>query len=91
MSGNLYERCVSVGTSQGRNFTGVHGNGIISSTGNGTAVNWPNNSTGDGYSYRGGSWLNGSDFIRVSDRFDGASVIGTGNNRLGFRAVRTAP
>lgn len=91
MSGNLYERCVSIGTSQGRNFTGVHGNGIISSTGNGTAVNWPNNSTGDGYSYRGGSWLNGSDFIRVSDRFDGASVIGTGNNRLGFRAVRTAP
>lgn len=91
MSGNLYERVVTVGTAQGRNFTGIHGNGIISSTGNGTAINWPNNTTGDGYSYRGGSWLNGSDFIRVSDRFDGASVISTGNNRLGFRAVRTAP
>ena len=91
LSGNLYERCVSVGTAQGRNFTGVHGNGIISSTGNGTAINWPNNTTGDGYSYRGGSWLNGSDFIRVSDRFDGASVIASGNNRLGFRAARTAP
>ena len=91
MSGNLYERCVTVGTAQGRNFTGVHGNGIISSTGNGTAINWPNNTTGDGYSYRGGSWLNGSDFIRVSDRFDGASVIASGNNRLGFRCARTAP
>ncbi|KPM49042.1 formylglycine-generating enzyme family protein [Jiulongibacter sediminis] len=91
MSGNLYERVVTVGTAQGRSFSGIHGNGIISSTGNGTAVNWPNNSTGDGYSYRGGSWLNGSDFIRVSDRFDGASIIGTGNNRLGFRCARTAP
>jgi len=91
LSGNLYERCISVGTAQGRNFTGVHGNGIISSVGNGTAVNWPDNSTGDGYGYRGGSWVNGSAFLRVSDRFDGATVIGFGNNRLGFRAVRTAP
>ena len=90
LSGNLYERCVTVGTAQGRNFTGVHGNGIISSQGNGTAINWPDNTTGDGYSYRGGSWLNGSDFIRVSDRFDGASIIPGGNNRLGFRAARTA-
>jgi len=92
LSGNLYERVVTVGTAQGRNFTGLHGNGIISSTtGNGTVSNWPNNTTGDGYSFRGGSWLNGADFIRVSDRFDGASLIAGGNNRLGFRAARTAP
>jgi len=92
LSGNLYERCVSVGNVQGRVFTGLHGNGIISSTtGNGTVSNWPNNTTGDGYSFRGGSFLNGADFIRVSDRFDGASLIAGGNNRLGFRGVRTAP
>ncbi|WP_452226112.1 SUMF1/EgtB/PvdO family nonheme iron enzyme [Lacinutrix cladophorae] len=92
LSGNLYERCVTVGSAQGRAFTGIHGNGIISSTtGNGTVSNWPNNTTGDGYSFRGGSWLNGADFIRVSDRFDGASIIASGNNRLGFRAARTAP
>jgi len=91
LSGNLYERCVSVGNAAGRAFTGNHGNGIISATGNGTVFNWPNSITGEGYSYRGGSWLNGSNFLRVSDRFDGATVIGTGNSRLGFRAVRTAP
>jgi len=91
LSGNLYERCVSVGNVQGRNFTGIHGNGIISSAGNGTAFNWPANTTGEGYSYRGGSWVNGSNFLRISDRFDGASVISTGNNRLGIRAARTAP
>ncbi|MEM0897026.1 MAG: SUMF1/EgtB/PvdO family nonheme iron enzyme [Verrucomicrobiota bacterium] len=91
MSGNLIERCVSVGTAQGRNFTGVHGNGIISSTGNGTAINWPVNNTGNGYGYRGGSWFNSSDFMRISDRFDAATVFSTGTDRVGFRCVRTAP
>ncbi|QRM89450.1 SUMF1/EgtB/PvdO family nonheme iron enzyme [Lacinutrix sp. WUR7] len=92
LSGNLYERCVTVGTAQGRSFTGLHGNGIIGSTsGNGTVSNWPNSTTGDGYSFRGGSWLNGAEYIRISDRYDGASVISGGNNRLGFRGARTAP
>lgn len=91
LSGNLYERCITVGTPQGRAFTGNHGNGIISSTGSGTVSGWPNSNTGDGYSYRGGSWANSSDYLRVSDRWDGASVITTKNDRLGFRAVRTAP
>lgn len=92
LSENLYERVVSVGTAQARNFSGLHGNGIISSTtGNGTVSNWPNNTTGDGYRFRGGSFSNGSDIIRVSDRFDGTSLIAGGNNRLGFRAARTAP
>lgn len=90
LSGNLYERVVTVGTAAGRAFSGVMGNGIISATGNGTAINWPNNTTGDGYSYRGASWLNGEDFLRVADRFDGASVIGTGNNRLGGRGALSA-
>ena len=89
LSGNLYERCVTVGTARGRSFSGLHGNGIISGTGNSTVANYPNNTTGDGYSYRGGSYLNDSDFLRVSDRFDGASVIGSGNNRLGGRGVRS--
>ena len=60
LSGNVYERCVTVGNDTGRGFTGVHGNGIISSQGHGTAINWPNNTTGVGYGFRGGSWLNGA-------------------------------
>jgi formylglycine-generating enzyme required for sulfatase activity len=91
MSGNLYERVVSVGNATGRNFTGLHGNGIISSTtGNSTVSNWPNGTTGEGFSHRGASWYNSSDFLRVSDRFDGASLIAGGNSRLGFRCARTA-
>ncbi len=92
LTGNLYERCITVGTVQGRNFTGFHGNGIISpTTANGTTLNYPNNVTGNGYGFKGGSFINGFEYIRVSDRFDGASAIPDGNNRIGIRAVRTAP
>ena len=89
LSGNVYERCVTVGTFRGRQFTGLHGNGIISNQGFGTVSNWPNDSTGDGWSFRGGSFTNSSDFLKVSDRFDAASIIPDGNERLGGRGVRT--
>ncbi|WP_343329900.1 formylglycine-generating enzyme family protein [Polaribacter staleyi] len=92
LSGNVYETCVTVGTAQGRSYTGTHGNGIVNSvTGNGTVSFWPNDTTGDGYSYRGGSYINAPNFLRISDRTDGASLLNKGSSRIGFRAVRTAP
>jgi formylglycine-generating enzyme required for sulfatase activity len=92
LSGNLYERCITVGTARGRTFTALHGNGIISSlTGNGTVPNWPNNASGDGYSLRGGSWNSPANNLRVSDRNTGAIVTGTASSEYGFRAARTAP
>ncbi|WP_158837678.1 formylglycine-generating enzyme family protein [Polaribacter sp. L3A8] len=92
LSGNVYESVVTVGTAQGRSFIGTHGNGIVNSTtGNGTVSDWPNSTTGDGYGYRGGSYVNGADFLRISDRFDGATLLNRGSSRIGFRAVRTAP
>ena len=90
LSGNLYERCVSVGNPRGRLFNGNHGNGIISSTGNSTASFWPNFTTGEGFSFRGGGWFNAANFLRVSDRFDGASIIPGASSRIGVRAGRTA-
>ncbi|MBT8271655.1 MAG: formylglycine-generating enzyme family protein [Bacteroidia bacterium] len=90
MSGNVYERAVNVGTPRGRLFNGVHGNGIIGSTGNGTVVNWPLSSTGEGYGYRGGSYTNQTTFIRVSDRNDASNTFSGTNGRIGFRGVRTA-
>lgn len=89
LSGNVYERCVTVGTARGRMFTASHGNGIINSSGFGTVTNWPNNATGDGWGFRGGSWINSANFLRVSDRADAASIIPSGNERLGGRGVRT--
>ncbi|MEM6396632.1 MAG: SUMF1/EgtB/PvdO family nonheme iron enzyme [Bacteroidota bacterium] len=89
MSGNLYERCITVGTPTGRGFRGLHGDGEISFNGQADSGNWPSTS-GDGFGYKGASWLNSLSFQMVSDRFDGASVIASGNNRLGFRGGRSA-
>ncbi|CAH8283787.1 formylglycine-generating enzyme required for sulfatase activity [Mariniflexile fucanivorans] len=88
LSGNLYERLITVGNPEGRAFTATHGNGIISAAGLANVSSWPTTNTGIGY--RGGSFFNGSDYIRVSDRYDAASVLEGSNNRLGFRGVRSS-
>ncbi len=41
MTGNLYERCVTVGNSTGRSFTGLHGNGELDTNGDPDVSNWP--------------------------------------------------
>lgn len=88
LSGNLYERLISVGNPEGRAFNGSHGDGQLSSNGSHNVASWPSPDAGIGY--RGGSYTNGSNFIRLSDRYDAANTITVGNGRLGFRGVRTA-
>jgi len=89
LTGNLYERCISVGNPEGRAFTNTHGDGTLLFSGTHNVESWPaDNNTGFGY--RGGSYFNGSDFIRLSDRYDAANVLVGANNRLGFRGVRSA-
>ncbi|MFT5998813.1 MAG: sulfatase activating formylglycine-generating enzyme [Neolewinella sp.] len=88
LTGNLYERLISVGNPEGRAFTGMHGNGTITFSGTHNVASWPADNTGFGY--RGGSFFNGPNFIRLSDRFDASSVLSGSNNRLGFRGGRTA-
>ncbi len=94
MSGNLWERAVTVGNATGRAFTGVHGNGTLSAAGFADISTWPGyictevtGATGSGF--RGGSW---GDFERlcVSDRYSAAEVLDRSSNH-GFRAVRTKP
>jgi len=49
MSGNMYERAVTVGNIAGRSFTGLHGNGALNGFGDATVDYWPGingNSTG---------------------------------------------
>ena len=88
LSGSLYERCITVGNPEGRAFTATHGNGTLTNGGLANVSSWPITNTGIGY--RGGSFFNGTDFIRVSDRYDAASVLAGANNRLGFRGVRSS-
>ncbi len=75
MSGNMWERCITIGINDGRAFQGNivngHGNGEI---GVGTAPELPTGGswpavTGAGLGFRGGSYLDPSARARVSDRY----------------------
>jgi len=88
MTGNVYERCISVGNPPGRAFTGGHGDGQLSFNGAANVPGWP--PTDDGIGYRGGSYANDAPFIAVSDRTDASNDIANGNSRLGFRGGRSA-
>ncbi len=88
MSGNLYERTITVGKPAGRQFTGLHGDGLLQLNGNANVTNWPT-SANVGYGYRGGSYANPKDFLTVSDRYDAANNSDITNSRVGGRGVRT--
>lgn len=88
LSGNVYERAITVGNPEGRAFSGLHGNGSITGAGAANVTNWPVASN-VGIGYRGGSYINGAQFILVSDRNDAANSFSGSNSRIGFRGVRT--
>lgn len=86
MSGNVYERGVTVGSPSGRAFTNNHGNGLINSNGNSTVSTWPDQT---GQSFRGAGFINQTIYMRVGDRYDAVGNFFGANSRLGFRCVRT--
>ena len=88
LSGNLYERMISVGNPEGREFTGQSGDGTLTNSGRHDVAGWP--TTNAGLGFRGGSHSNSASFLRLSDRNDAANVLSGSNSRLGFRAARTA-
>ena len=97
MSGNEWEQVVSVVNSDGRSFTGSHGDGVLETTagyeGNATNSDWPGYtagqgvSGGDGGGARGGNWEYEDSDLRVADRL----TVGEPNESRtpGFRLVRT--
>ena len=91
MSGNLFERPVTIGNATGRLFTGTHGDGVLTSSGEADAGTWPPGATAVGAGFRGGAWSHASTFLRVSDRFLAASSDSDRVFNRGFRVVRSAP
>lgn len=96
MSGNLWERVVPVGHSWARPFTGIHGNGALSNTGNANESFWPGWLGGEvvfslGAGFKGGLWVNGNRELRVSSRIQVNDPNGDRITFLGGRGVRTAP
>ncbi len=90
MSGNLWERCVTVGNSDGRSFTGTHGDGVLDSTGNANASGWPGTGA-SGAGCRGGDLYYDAVFARVADRFLVALTYSNRIGSYGFRGVRLDP
>ncbi len=89
LGGNVWERPVSVGNPEGRSFTGIHGNGVLSSTGNADAQQWPSSISAGGSSFRGGSWETEFERLRTSDRFYGANADPVAYPGTGGRGVRS--
>lgn len=90
MSGNLWERVVSLGNATGRTYTGLHGNGALDATGYANVSNWPaDDAIGGGF--RGGNWNQASSYLCISNRIFGALTGNTREYNYGGRGVRTAP
>jgi formylglycine-generating enzyme required for sulfatase activity len=87
MSGNLWERIVTVGTPQGRAFTGASGDGELTASGDTNVANWIS-SIGIG---RGGSWFDALSKLRVSDRSKSNPSDPSRNITFGGRGVRVCP
>jgi uncharacterized protein YjdB/formylglycine-generating enzyme required for sulfatase activity len=90
LSGNLWERSVTVGNAEGRAFTGTHGNGSLDASGNANVWSWPgSNAVGAGF--RGGNWYNVGDLVRASHRSNAARTRVFPLDIYGWRGARSAP
>ncbi len=88
LSGNVYEPVVAVGQSQGRAYTGLHGDGRLDELGYANVTLWP---TTAGAGVRGGQYDWASEYVRVSDRDRVLPPRTTRYESDGARGVRTAP
>jgi uncharacterized protein (TIGR02145 family) len=89
MSGNLWERLITIGNSAGRQFAGLHGDGDLSTDGSSNIGNWPG-SDAVGAGFRGGSYYYSTSYLQVSDRRRAAdSYYNARYNNDGFRCVHT--
>jgi len=98
LGGNLWERVITVGNTDGRAFTGNHGKGTLTVAGEATEATWfPSmGSLGKGIGFRGSSFNdnNAFPFLCVSDRSYAVGAAFTARSAThshGWRGVRTAP
>ena len=99
LSGNLYERPVTIGNETGRSFDGAHGDGELATNGNanGTSLQyWPGYSGGEitgagGSGFRGGSWSMSVGYGIISFRVEAAQAGTSRSADRGGRCARTEP
>lgn len=99
MSGHCWERTVSVGRPESRNFSGTHGDGVLFANGNATNSDWPGYAAGQGVNtaigcgYRGGAFNFPNPTqpnLRVSSRIVATAFYNTRYYDDAVRFVRTA-
>jgi formylglycine-generating enzyme required for sulfatase activity len=91
LSGNVAERVVNLhGSYTGRTYTGVHGDGELTSAGAANTTAWP--TAGYGVGNRGGGWNSSTaTHLRVSDRTYAYTSSDPRDMIIGGRGVRTQP
>lgn len=90
LSGNLWERAVTIGNNSGRIYTGLHGNGEIGPGDNpDLPASWPS-IAGAGLGFRGGSFAEHPDRARISDRKNINNTDALQKADYGGRGVRIA-
>lgn len=90
MSGNLWERAVTIGTAVGRLFTGTHGDGLLNTTGNHNTLSWPG-TNGNGGGFRGSALHHHLWDLTISGRRLAALSSDSRHFGRGGRGVRTSP
>ena len=91
MTGNVTELCITVGSTEGRTYTGLEGDGVLTTDGFANTSYWGTNTHSTGQ--RGGNFIHVvTNATKVSDRADANAHPSTysRNREIGFRAVRTA-
>ncbi len=89
LSGNLTEHTVSVGSPEGRAFTGLHGDGVLDAGGGHDVSLWPAGALAPGAGIRGGYWA--VTLSPLSDRTFANNPQTIRSSVLGGRGVRSAP
>lgn len=89
MTGNLWERHVTIGNATGRLFTGIHGNGMLNSSGDADVLYWPGTDA-IGSGQRGGDFRLNTTWLRLSDRGSASETFAGRLERIGIRGLRTA-
>ncbi|HMQ08737.1 MAG TPA: SUMF1/EgtB/PvdO family nonheme iron enzyme [Saprospiraceae bacterium] len=97
LAGSLWERCITLGDSEGRAFQGTHGDGTISSYGFATNDDWPRGADEKGgFGFRGGGFYHHgrlyhefNPYSPVSYRPYGAWSGGNRTEAYGSRLART--
>ncbi len=89
MSGNVAEFAVYAGNAQGRSFTGLHGDGVLTATADANTANWPSTTNNSSIITRGGGLSNTTFQLQVCDRSSGPLDYSSPSPIYGGRGVRT--